>query len=74
MKVWTLNVYQVYTIPLFSESFLCREYSDIYRRKGNYKSFAEMLQFLFGPMFEATINPKSHPEMAKFMTQVIEIR
>ncbi|CAB4037521.1 AMP deaminase 2-like isoform X3 [Paramuricea clavata] len=30
-----------------------------------------MLQYLFGPMFEATIDPKSHPEMAKFLTQVI---
>ena len=32
-----------------------------------------MLQFLFGPMFEATIDPKSHPEMAKFMTQVCKM-
>jgi hypothetical protein len=31
-----------------------------------------MLQYLFGPMFEATVDPKSHPEMAKFMTQVIQ--
>ncbi|XP_048588124.1 AMP deaminase 2 isoform X2 [Nematostella vectensis] len=44
---------------------------DVYRAKGLVKNFQEMLENLFMPLFEATINPQSHPELHKFLTQVI---
>jgi hypothetical protein len=45
-------------------------YSSEYKEVGYLKSFQEMLDNIFRPMFEATIDPSSHPEVAKVLSQV----
>jgi len=47
--------------------------SDVYRTKKMVKNFEEVLENLFMPLFEATINPQKHPELHKFLTQVIQV-
>ncbi|XP_078381801.1 AMP deaminase 2-like isoform X2 [Oculina patagonica] len=43
---------------------------DVYRTKNLVKNFQEMLENIFVPLFEATVNPQSHPDLHKFLTQV----
>ena len=50
-----------------------RVFSDIYRTKNIVKNFQEMLENIFLPLFEVTVNPQSHPELHKFLTQVLLI-
>ena len=45
--------------------------SDIYHSKDLVKNFQEMLENIFIPLFEATVNPQSHPDLHKFLTQVM---
>ena len=45
-------------------------YSDVYRSKNLVKNFQEMLENIFAPLFEATVNPQSHPELHKFLSLV----
>lgn len=45
--------------------------SDIYHSKDLVKNFQEMLENIFIPLFEATVNPQSHPDLHRFLTQVI---
>ena len=47
---------------------ICR--SDVYRSKNLVKNFQEMLENIFIPLFEVTVNPQSHPDLHKFLTQV----
>eukprot|EP01125_Pyxidicula_operculata_P001830 TRINITY_DN1168_c0_g1_i2.p1 TRINITY_DN1168_c0_g1~~TRINITY_DN1168_c0_g1_i2.p1 ORF type:complete len:1179 (+),score=208.21 TRINITY_DN1168_c0_g1_i2:720-4256(+) len=42
----------------------------LYRELNTVKSFQEMLDNLFKPLFEATIDPASHPEIYQFLHQV----
>lgn len=42
-------------------------YSDVYYANGIVKNFQEFLNNLFQPLFEATINPQSHPDLFRFM-------
>eukprot|EP00092_Neocalanus_flemingeri_P075416 GFUD01093427.1.p1 GENE.GFUD01093427.1~~GFUD01093427.1.p1 ORF type:complete len:789 (-),score=232.98 GFUD01093427.1:236-2602(-) len=44
---------------------------DIYRVNGGVKCFQDIIQNLFQPLFEATIDPKSHPELHSFLQYVI---
>lgn len=44
---------------------------DVYRSKNLVKNFQEMLENIFIPLFEVTVNPQSHPDLHKFLTQVI---
>ena len=44
---------------------------DIYRVNGGVTSFQDIIQNLFQPLFEATINPKSHPDLHSFLQYVI---
>lgn len=44
---------------------------DVYRSKKIVKNFQEMLENIFIPLFEVTVNPQSHPDLHKFLTQVI---
>ena len=44
---------------------------DIYRVNGGVSSFQDIIQNLFQPLFEATIDPKSHPELHSFLQYVI---
>lgn len=58
-NVWSKNARWMIQIP--------RLY-DIYRKKENgLKNFSEMLGNIFGPLFEATINPKKFPNLAKLL-------
>ncbi|CAF0907859.1 unnamed protein product [Adineta ricciae] len=40
---------------------------NVYRSNGIIKNFQEFLTNLFKPLFDATINPQSHPELFRFM-------
>ncbi len=43
------------------------EFSDVYHANGITKNFQEFLTNLFQPLFDATINPQSHPDLFRFM-------
>lgn len=44
--------------------------SDVYHTKKQLSNFQEMLENIFTPLFEATINPGSHPELHLFLQHV----
>jgi len=44
---------------------------DIYRANGGVSCFQDIIQNLFQPLFEATIDPKSHPDLHSFLQYVI---
>lgn len=44
--------------------------SDVYRTKKQLANFQEMLENIFMPLFEATMNPRSHPELHLFLEHV----
>lgn len=43
----------------------------IYCNKGTGRSFQDMMKNLFCPLFEATLYPKEHPEIAEFLTHIV---
>ena len=45
-------------------------FSDIFRSKNILPSFGKMLENIFVPLFEATINPKDHRELHLFLKYV----
>ena len=45
-------------------------HSDVYHTKKQLSNFQEMLENIFMPLFEATINPGSHPELHLFLQHV----
>ena len=44
--------------------------SDIYRSKNLVMNFQEILENIFLPIMEVSVNPASHPELHKFLSQV----
>jgi adenosine deaminase len=42
-------------------------FSDVYHANGIAKNFQEFLTNLFKPLFDATIDPQSHPDLFRFM-------
>ncbi len=42
-------------------------FSDVYHANGITKNFQEFLTNLFQPLFDATIDPSSHPDLFRFM-------
>nr|XP_020463438.1 AMP deaminase 2-like isoform X1 [Monopterus albus] len=44
---------------------------DVYRTKRQLANFQEMLENIFMPLFEVTINPRSHPELHLFLDHVV---
>lgn len=44
--------------------------SDVYHTKKQLANFQEMLENIFMPLFEVTINPRSHPELHLFLQHV----
>ncbi|XP_019942361.2 AMP deaminase 2-like isoform X2 [Paralichthys olivaceus] len=44
---------------------------DVYHTKKQLANFQEMLENIFMPLFEATINPGSHPELHLFLEHVV---
>ena len=69
-QTWTLEP-QIITFLLTNLHFFVLLDSDIYHSKDLVKNFQEMLENIFIPLFEATVNPQSHPDLHKFLTQVI---
>ena len=49
-------------------------YSDVYRMTGSCSNFQEILDNIFLPLFEATNNPKSHPELHMFLQHVSKLQ
>ncbi|XP_043236101.1 AMP deaminase 2-like [Amphibalanus amphitrite] len=43
---------------------------DIYRSNKLVKNFGEIISYIFKPLFEVSINPKSHPELHLFLQHV----
>ncbi|KAG7283272.1 hypothetical protein CRUP_005014 [Coryphaenoides rupestris] len=43
---------------------------DVYRTKKQLANFQEMLENIFMPLFEVTVNPRSHPELHLFLQHV----
>jgi len=66
--IWTLPRNLFHCINLL---FCVLRDSDIYHSKDLVKNFQEMLENIFIPLFEATVNPQSHPDLHKFLTQVM---
>lgn len=50
--------------------FIRDPFSDVYRTKKQLGNFQEMLENIFMPLFEVTINPRSHPELHLFLDHV----
>ncbi|XP_035517494.1 AMP deaminase 2 isoform X3 [Morone saxatilis] len=44
---------------------------DVYHTKKQLANFQEMLENIFIPLFEVTINPRSHPELHLFLEHVV---
>nr|XP_046239751.1 AMP deaminase 2-like isoform X2 [Scatophagus argus] len=44
---------------------------DVYHTKKQLANFQEMLENIFMPLFEATMNPRSHPELHLFLEHVV---
>lgn len=44
---------------------------DIYKSNNIVTSFSEILENLFMPLFEATVDPSSHPDLHKFLAHVV---
>lgn len=45
-------------------------HSDVYHTKKHLCNFQEMLENIFMPLFEVTVNPGSHPELHLFLQHV----
>ncbi|KAI9363765.1 hypothetical protein BD770DRAFT_433805 [Pilaira anomala] len=61
-KLYSPNVRWLIQVP--------RLYS-VYKATGQVKNFADVIQNIFGPLFEVTKDPKSHPELYIFLQRVI---
>lgn len=44
---------------------------DIYKSNNNVSSFQQIIENLFRPLFEVTIDPSSHPALHKFLRYVV---
>lgn len=53
-----------------TSSFAFLLQSDVYRTKKQLCNFQEMLENIFTPLFEVTVNPGSHPELHLFLQHV----
>ncbi|XP_067269850.1 AMP deaminase 2 isoform X2 [Pseudorasbora parva] len=61
-KVYSDNVRWLVQVPrLF----------DVYHTKKQLSNFQEMLENIFMPLFEATVNPSSHPQLYLFLQHVV---
>ena len=45
-------------------------HSDVFRSKNFLPHFGKMLENIFVPVFEATINPQAHKELSVFLRHV----
>ncbi|XP_024156300.1 AMP deaminase [Rosa chinensis] len=67
MASWIVNN------ELYSENVLPRLYN-IYKEMGIVISFQNILDNIFIPLFEVTINPDSHPQLHVFLKQTPNIQ
>ena len=44
----------------------------MYKAKGQVQNFQDVLNNIFQPLFEATLEPAKHPEIFRFMTEVCQ--
>lgn len=44
---------------------------NIYRQMGRLNSFQDMLDNIFNPVFEATVDPGSHPQVSRLLQQIV---
>ena len=44
---------------------------NVYKAQGTMKNFQQMLDNIFIPLFEVTIDPSSHPELHHFLRTVV---
>ncbi|ODV81767.1 AMP deaminase [Suhomyces tanzawaensis NRRL Y-17324] len=44
---------------------------DLYKRNGNVETFQDILRNLFQPLYEVSLDPKSHPKLHIFLQRVI---
>jgi len=44
---------------------------NIYRKSGHISNFKEMLTNIFGPLFDATLNPEANPEIASVLERIV---
>ena len=59
------------SLPLIPSSTLhSPTISDIYRSKNLLENFGQMMENIFLPLFEVTLDPDSHPNLYKFLNQV----
>lgn len=63
----TWGSYEVFNFPT-KNVFLC--FSDIFKSKQLMPNFAKMLENIFLPLFEATVNPQKHKELHIFLKYV----
>jgi len=54
-----------YVLQINKRFFIC--FSDVYHANGITKNFQEFLTNLFKPLFDATIDPQSYPDLFRFM-------
>lgn len=45
-------------------------HSDVFRSKNFLPHFGKMLEYIFVPVFEATVNPQAHKELSVFLRHV----
>uniref|UniRef100_A0A8C1TGF8 AMP deaminase n=1 Tax=Cyprinus carpio TaxID=7962 RepID=A0A8C1TGF8_CYPCA len=65
--------YQCITCVCIKHVVYCRVFvcSDVYRTKQQLSNFQQMLENIFLPLFEVTINPSSHPQLHLFLQHVL---
>lgn len=56
-------------VQMFPFPFL-QSASDIYHSKQLLENFGQILENVFLPLFEVTLDPSSHPNLHKFLNQV----
>ena len=44
---------------------------DIYKKNGNVRSFLDIMKNVFEPLFEVSLNPRSHPKLYVFLQRVV---
>uniref|UniRef100_A0A8B9GPE4 AMP deaminase n=1 Tax=Astyanax mexicanus TaxID=7994 RepID=A0A8B9GPE4_ASTMX len=59
----------ILSLSLFSVCF--PHISDVYRSKRQLGNFQQMLENIFLPLFEVTVNPQSHPDLHLFLQHVV---
>ena len=58
IAVWSLQIPRLY---------------DIYKAQGIIENFEQLLDNIFTPLFEVTVDPASHPQLHLFLKQVLKL-